>query len=146
MFQMFYLFQTYIASVAKVDLDVTYICMLQAYVSSVSGVSYVCCKCFIWMYVWFSSVFRRFPQVIQTLVSNVSSVFFYMLQLVYLDVSKIDWVLRMGCAWKAVGGAGDVWGGTGSLLWRLLVSLTRCGHVRTLASRIERSGTSKSVS
>jgi hypothetical protein len=29
--------------VAKVDLDVAYICMLQAYLSNVLGVSYVCC-------------------------------------------------------------------------------------------------------
>jgi hypothetical protein len=36
-------FQMY---VARVDIDVAYTCMLQAYVSSVS---YVCCKCFIWM-------------------------------------------------------------------------------------------------
>jgi hypothetical protein len=34
--------------VAKVDLDVAYISMLQAYVLSVSGALYVCCKCFMW--------------------------------------------------------------------------------------------------
>ena len=36
--------------VAKIDLDVAYKCMLQAYISSVSGVSYVCCECFRCMY------------------------------------------------------------------------------------------------
>jgi hypothetical protein len=30
-------------------LDVAYKCILQAYVSSVSVISYVCCKCFIWI-------------------------------------------------------------------------------------------------
>ena len=40
MLQVFYL------HVVKVDLDVSYPCMLQVYISSVS---YVCCKCFIWM-------------------------------------------------------------------------------------------------
>jgi hypothetical protein len=48
MFQMFQLFQTYVASVhldvAKVDLDVAYTYMLQAYISSILGVSDVCCK------------------------------------------------------------------------------------------------------
>ena len=43
MLQLFYL------DVAKVDLDVAYTYVLQAYVSSVSGVSYVCCKCIIGM-------------------------------------------------------------------------------------------------
>jgi hypothetical protein len=34
--------------------------------------------------------FQTFLQVFQTLLSSVSSVFFYMLQLLYLDVSKVD--------------------------------------------------------
>jgi hypothetical protein len=33
--------------VAKVDPDIAYTCMLQAYVPTVSDVSFVCCKCFI---------------------------------------------------------------------------------------------------
>jgi hypothetical protein len=37
--------QVFHLDVAKVDLDVTYTCMLQVYVSSVSVVLYVCCKC-----------------------------------------------------------------------------------------------------
>jgi hypothetical protein len=39
--------QVFYLDVAKVDLNVVYTCILQAYVSSVSGVSYVCCKDFI---------------------------------------------------------------------------------------------------
>jgi hypothetical protein len=59
---MFHLYQMYVTSVfyldvSKVDLDVAYICMLQAYVSSVSGVSYVCCKCFIRMLHMFAMLF-----------------------------------------------------------------------------------------
>jgi hypothetical protein len=52
MFQMFQLFQTYIASV----LPGCYIyctgytpTMLQVYVSNISIVSNLCCKCFVWM-------------------------------------------------------------------------------------------------
>jgi hypothetical protein len=45
MSQTFHLFQTYVASVSSTCC--IYICMLQAYVSSVSGVSYVYFKCFI---------------------------------------------------------------------------------------------------
>ena len=68
--------------VAKVDLDVAYTCMLQAYVLSVSGVSYVCYKCFIWMLHMFAiatHVFLSFfwcLQVIQLFrmyVANISS-------------------------------------------------------------------------
>jgi hypothetical protein len=40
------MFQVFHLNVVKVYMDVTYTCMLQSYVSSVS---YVCCKCFIWM-------------------------------------------------------------------------------------------------
>ena len=41
---------------------------------------------------------------------SVSFVFFCMLQMLLLDVSKVDHVLHMGYAWKAVGGADDVRG------------------------------------
>ena len=80
MLQVFYL------DVAKVDLYVAYTCMLQVYVSSVSGVSYVCCKCFIWILHMFcngyhaihvfSWCFRRILQVFQlfwTYVASISS-------------------------------------------------------------------------
>ena len=38
-----------------------------------------------------------------------------MLQLLHLDVSKIDRVLHIGCTWKAAGDADDVWGGVGDV-------------------------------
>jgi hypothetical protein len=38
--------QVFHLDVAKGDLDIAYTCKLQAYVSSVLGVSYLCCKCF----------------------------------------------------------------------------------------------------
>jgi hypothetical protein len=75
MLQMLHLFQTYVASVS-------YTCMLQAYVSSVLGVSYICCKCFIWMLQMFAMVFKCFhvfSQVFQMFVSSVSSIFFCIL-------------------------------------------------------------------
>jgi hypothetical protein len=101
-------------------LDVAYICMLQAYVLSVLHVSSGCCirlvfKCF-------SDVFS---QVFQTLVSSVSSVFFCMLQLLHLDVSKVDRMWHTGCPWEAAGGADDVRGGAEPLLARSLASPTR---------------------
>jgi hypothetical protein len=83
----------------------------------------------------FAMVFKCFlavfSQVFQTFVSSVSSVFFCMLQLLYLDVSKVDRMLRMGFAWEATGGAGDVQGDVSPLLVR---SLAPCaGTVQTLA-------------
>jgi hypothetical protein len=57
--------------VAKVDLDVSYTCMLQAYVLSVS---YVCCKCFIWMLYTYAMTFKCFPGVLQVFQKYVASV------------------------------------------------------------------------
>ena len=73
------------------------------------------CECFILMlhiFATVSNVFQMFSQVFHTLVSSVSFVFFCMLQLLHLYVSKIDRVLHM----DAVGNAGDVRGGAGPLL------------------------------
>jgi hypothetical protein len=56
-----------------------------------------------------------FSQVFQMLVSSVSSVFFCMLQLLHLDVSKIEYMLHMGYVWEAAGGASDVRGGEGDV-------------------------------
>jgi hypothetical protein len=61
-------------------------------------ISHRCCKCFIWMLRMFtmvSSVFQVFFQVFQTHVSSVSSVFRRMLQVLRLDVSKVDRVLHL---------------------------------------------------
>ena len=38
-----------------------------------------------------------------------------MLQLLHLDVSKVDRVLHMRCVWEAADGADDVWGGMGGM-------------------------------
>ena len=64
----------------------------------VAYVSHTCCKCFIWMCVcvaMVSSVFRVFLRVFRTHVSNVSFVFRRMLQLLHLDVSKLQRVLHL---------------------------------------------------
>ena len=114
--------QVFCLDVAKVNLDVAYTCMLQAYDSSVF-------RCFIRMFAsvssgfciflqWFSNVLQAFSQVFNTLVSSVSSVFFCMLQLLHLDVLKVNRVLHMKYVWEAADGAGP-------LLVRSLVSLTR---------------------
>jgi hypothetical protein len=58
--------------------------------------------------------------------------YFSMLQLLHLDILKVDRLLHMGCACEAAGGAddvlggvGDVLGGAGPLLVRFLTSLMR---------------------
>jgi hypothetical protein len=51
--------------------------------------------------------------------------FFYMLQLLYLNVSKVDQVLHMECMWEAAGDSHDVRGGVGTLPVRSLASPTR---------------------
>ena len=75
----------------------------------------------------FAMVFKCFSIVFV----NVSSVFFCMLQLLHLDISKVDRVLYMECAWEAAdgvddvrGGVGDAQGSVGRLLVRSLASLT----------------------
>jgi hypothetical protein len=88
MLQVFYL------DVAKIDLDVAYTCKLQVYVSSVSDVSYECCKCFFRTLYMFCNGYTRVFLVFQTYVSSVSTV---------LDIcckyssrcAKVDPVLHM---------------------------------------------------
>jgi hypothetical protein len=71
---MFHLFQTYVVSVSsgsyKVDLDVAYTCMLQAYVSIVS---YVGCKYVIQMLHMFCNDYKRVFLVFQTYVASVAA-------------------------------------------------------------------------
>jgi hypothetical protein len=52
------------------------------------------------------------------------SIFFCMLQLLHLDVSKVYQRWHMGCAWKTADDAGDVQGDAGPLLGRPLASPT----------------------
>jgi hypothetical protein len=66
--------QVFHLDVAKVDPDVAYTCMLQAYVSSVSDVSYVCCKCFVWMLYMFCNGYKHVFLMFQTYVASVSIV------------------------------------------------------------------------
>jgi hypothetical protein len=93
MSQMFHLFQTYVAivhpDVAKVYLDVAYTCMLQAYVSSILGVSYVCYECFIWMLHTFCNGYKCF------------NCFGHMLQVFYLDITKVDLGVAHYSCWPA---------------------------------------------
>jgi len=93
LFPMFHLiFQTYDASVFIWMLH-----MFHTYVASIFlDVAYVL--------QWFSSVFHMFfLQVFQTHVSKFSSIFCCMLQVLHLDVSKVDRVLHMGCRGKREG-------------------------------------------
>jgi hypothetical protein len=58
-----------------------------------------------------------FLQVFQMYVSSVSFVSFCMLQLLHLNVSKVDRVLRMECAWEAGGGASSPHMGNVQAAW-----------------------------
>jgi hypothetical protein len=49
-------------------------------------------------------------QVFLGVFASVSPVFFCMLQLLHLHVSKVDQVLHMRCAWEVAGGAGPLLG------------------------------------
>jgi hypothetical protein len=71
--------------------------------------------------------------VFQMLVSSVSFVLFYMLQLLYLDVSKVDRVLHMWCVWEVPGDAGgvrDITGDVQSGVGPLLVARSRARRNR----------------
>ena len=75
-----------------------------------SGVSYVCLQVFNLDVAYVCNGFKCFQvflQVFQTLILSISSVFF-MLQLLHLDISKVDRVLHMGCVWETAGSAGNV--------------------------------------
>jgi hypothetical protein len=61
------------------------------------------------------NVFQVFFQVFQTHISSVSSIFFFMLQMLYLDVSKVDWALHMICTWKGTGASGLSKGDAGAV-------------------------------
>jgi hypothetical protein len=117
MLQVFYL------DIAKVDLDVAYTCMLQAYVSSVF-------RCFVRMFASVSSDFIRMLHMFAMVFKCILGVFvsvsdacfkcficlFLMLQLLHLNISKVDQVLHMGYMQKAAGGAHNIWGGVDPLL------------------------------
>jgi hypothetical protein len=77
MLEVFYL------NVAKVDLDVAYTCMLQAYVFKCFR-CFIHCKCFIWVLHMFAMPTHVF-----------SWRFRRMLQIFHLDVAKVDLVLYM---------------------------------------------------
>ena len=105
MLQMFYL------DIAKVDLNVAYTCMLQAYVLSVL-------RCFIRMFASVSYGFQMFFGCFRKCFIRLFQVFhlsFFMLQQLHLDILKVDRVLYMGCSWEAVGGSDNVRGGVGDV-------------------------------
>ena len=127
------------------------------YVSSISGVSYVCCKCSSRCCIclqWFSRCFQAFLQVFQMLASNVLSVFFCILQLLNLYVSKVHQGvahgMRVGSGWRRGRRLGRCEPAARALARKpdaLGRSFARCaGTVRTLAPRIGHPGASKSDS
>ena len=76
------------------------------------------CKYFILMLHVFAMVFKCFSDVFASVSEVCFKCFIYLfctLQLLYLDVSKVDPVLHMGCVWEAAGGADDVRGGVGNV-------------------------------
>jgi hypothetical protein len=97
--------QVFFLDVAKIDLDVAYICMLQVFHTYVY-------KCFIWMLLMFVMVFKCSSGVF---VSASSVFFFVCYNCLYMDVSKVDQVLHMGCTWETADGTDDVRGGVGDV-------------------------------
>jgi hypothetical protein len=101
--------------VGKIDRDVVYIVMvvhvccerlflmfhlrLDVYCKcvylDVAYVSHICCKVFYLDVVYVCNCFQVVLQVFQTHVSSVPSVFRHMLQVLHLDISKVNWVLHM---------------------------------------------------
>ena len=83
-----------------------------------SGVSYVCLQVFYLNVAYvcndFQMFFRRFCKCFRRLF-QVFHVSFFMLQLLHLDVSKVDRVLHMRCAWQAADGVDDVQCGVGDV-------------------------------
>ena len=65
------------------------------------------------MFTMVSIVFQVFLQVFQTYVSNVLFVFKRMLQLLYLDILKLDQVLHLPFRLSAVSPQCQVWEGRG---------------------------------
>jgi hypothetical protein len=96
---MLYMLQWLYTYVAKVCYQY-FICVFQTHVASVfiwmlhMFHTYISCVLSRWLQ-WFSSIFRCFFQVYQKHVLSVSSTFRRMLQLLYLDVSKVDRVLHL---------------------------------------------------
>jgi CBS domain containing-hemolysin-like protein len=82
--QCFICFHTYVASV--------FILMLHIFHTYVESVLSRCCVCL----QWFSSVFSCFCKYFRRMF-HVFHLFFYMLQVLHLDVSKVDRVLHVGC-------------------------------------------------
>jgi hypothetical protein len=90
------MFQVFHLDVAKIDLDVAYICMLQAYISSVLGVSYVCLQVFLWMLQIFAKATHMFKCFASVLIVCCKS-FSYsgcMLKVFHLDDAKVDLMLH----------------------------------------------------
>jgi hypothetical protein len=77
-----------------------FICFFQMYVASVfiwklDMFQHICCKYFIWMLRTCCKGFQVFSCVfLQVFQTHVLFVFRRMLQMLYLDVSKVDWVFE----------------------------------------------------
>ena len=95
---MLQVFQRHVASFCSQYSSVfSNICCKSVYLD-VAYVSHICCKCFIWILHMFYNGFKCFIvflQVFQTHGLSVSSVFIRILQVLHLDVSKLDRVLHL---------------------------------------------------
>ena len=78
-----FIFQTYVASV--------FVWMLHMFHTYVANILFGCCVCFIMVF----KCFQVFLQVFRMYVSSISSAFRRMLQVLYLDVSKVDRLLHL---------------------------------------------------
>jgi hypothetical protein len=132
----------------------------------VAYISRICCKYFIWMLHMFAMGFKYFSGIFASASNTCSSVslVFFMLQVLHLNISKVDRCVAYRMLWEAGGGAsghhtwyggvGDIrpratsGGDVGSPLERSLTSSTLLGrslreHCPMLKPRIERCWASK---
>jgi hypothetical protein len=155
--------QVFCLYVTKLDLDVAYTCMLQAYVLSVL-------RCFICMFAsvlsgccislqWFSNIFSGvFASVSESHLFQVFHIFFYVTIVVsgyFKSRSGVAYRMRVGRSRRHWWRLGRRWRRPGQragpLLVHFLASLTRYARVRSLcrqrpnaSARIRRPATSKS--
>jgi hypothetical protein len=115
-----------------------YICTLQAYVSSVFRCFiHMCCKCFIWMLHMFAMIFicflDVFASVSDTCFKCFICLFFFMLQLLYLDVSNVS---RSGVAHGDTRGKRPTTQTTSGTAW--VTSGAARGHCWCASSQVRR--------
>jgi hypothetical protein len=133
--------------------------MLQSVYLNIAYVSHICCMCFIWILRMFAMVFKYFQVIFSSVLEAAFNCFIClrrMLQVLHLDISKIDRMLHLSSSSSAASpryllllllapvghppphppllDAGDVWGSAGPA-WACKTDCgARAASIRALAS------------